>query len=79
MLHWSTQSAVPDGCIAMEMCDTLVGELSVSRWASSSPAPDFERLDRPFLSICFIQIVVYLRVLLAFLFHTAMDSVQCVM
>lgn len=71
-------SAVSDGCIAMEMCDTLVDELSVSRWASSLPAPAFERSDRPFLSICFVQVLVYLRVWLALLLYTMRDSVPCV-
>lgn len=67
-----------EGGITMEMCDTLVDKLSISRWASSSPAWAFERFDRPFLSLGFAQTVVYLRALLAFLFHTVMDFVQCV-
>lgn len=44
----SLASAVPNGCIAMEMCDTFVDELSVSRWTSSFPAPAFEKCNRPF-------------------------------
>uniref|UniRef100_G1M4A7 Chromosome 1 open reading frame 21 n=1 Tax=Ailuropoda melanoleuca TaxID=9646 RepID=G1M4A7_AILME len=41
----SLASAVPNGCIAMEMCDTFVDELSVSRWTSSFPAPAFEKYE----------------------------------
>lgn len=73
-------SATPDGCIAMEMCDTFVDELSVSRWTSSFPAPDFEKFNKSFLSICFVQIVVYLKVSLAFfvLYHNGFYAVCCV-
>lgn len=63
--------------IAMEMCDTLVDKLS--GWASSSPAWAFERFDSLFLSLGFVQAVVYLGPCwLFFCFTLWWIFVQCV-
>lgn len=64
---------VPDGRVAMEMHDTFV----MSCLFPDGHTRSFEKLDRPFLSICFVQIVARLRVLLALLF-CGMAFVPCV-